>query len=114
MILEEALILDQNILTTKGKEKAWDLPETYIHIMGDKRVSIAVTTDGLADAVQSIGGSKGFVKPLNEDMSLSDFLDRLSTSQLLLLEWCADDRRSRLGRDRVPTIARWEYLQVTA
>jgi jumonji domain-containing protein 7 len=67
-------------LTSKGKEKAWELPQNYIDIMGDKRVSIAVTEDGLADSVQLIEGEKGFVKPLNEEMLLSTFLDRLSTS----------------------------------
>jgi len=67
-------------LTSKGKEKAWDLPQTYIDIMGDKGVWIAVTEDGLADSVQAIEGGKGFVKPLNEEMSLSTFLGRLSTS----------------------------------
>jgi hypothetical protein len=54
--------------------------------MGDKRVSIAVTQDGLADSVQLIEGGKGFVKPLNEEMSLSTFLDRLSTSSPLELK----------------------------
>ena len=48
--------------------------------MGDKGVWIAVTEDGLADSVQAIEGGKGFVKPLNEEMSLSTFLGRLSTS----------------------------------
>jgi jumonji domain-containing protein 7 len=70
-------------LTSKGKEKAWGLPQTYIDIMGEKLVSIAVTEDGLADSVQAIEGEKGFVKPLNEEMSLSTFLDRLSTSSSL-------------------------------
>jgi len=65
-------------LNAKGKEKAWELPQTYIDIMGDRKVSIAVTEDGLADSVQAIDGEKGFVKPLNEEMSLSTFLDRLS------------------------------------
>jgi jumonji domain-containing protein 7 len=74
------LIEGHEILTSKGKEKAWGLPQSYIDIMGDKRVSIAVTEDGLADSVQAINGGKGFVKPLNEEMSLSIFLDRLSTS----------------------------------
>jgi jumonji domain-containing protein 7 len=74
-------------LTSKGKEKAWELPQTYIDIMGDKLVSIAVTQDGLADSVQAIDGEKGFVKPLNEEMSLSIFLDRLSTSLPLELKW---------------------------
>jgi len=69
-------------LTSKGKEKAWELPQTYIDIMGDKTVTIAVTKDGLADSVQVIEGGKGFVKPLNEEMSLSIFLDRLSTLHL--------------------------------
>lgn len=67
-------------MTSKGKEKAWELPQTYIDIMGDRKVSIAVTEDGLADSVQAIDGGKGFVKPLNEEMSLSTFLDRLSDS----------------------------------
>ena len=67
-------------MTSKGKERAWGLPQTYIDIMGDKRVSIAVTEDGLADSVQALEGGKGFVKPLNEEMSISTFLDRLSTS----------------------------------
>lgn len=74
-------------MTSKGKEKAWELPQTYIDIMGDKLVSIAVTQDGLADSVQAIDGEKGFVKPLNEEMSLSIFLDRLSTSLPLELKW---------------------------
>jgi len=47
--------------------------------MGDTKVSIAVTQDGLADSVQTIEGSKGFVKPLNEEMSFSEFLNKLST-----------------------------------
>jgi jumonji domain-containing protein 7 len=75
-------MVDHNILTSKGKEKAWDLPQTYTDIMGNSKVSIAITTDGLADSVQTIEGrkGKGFVKPLNEEMDLSDFLDRLSKS----------------------------------
>jgi jumonji domain-containing protein 7 len=69
-----------DILTKKGKEKAWDLPEAYIDIMGDEKVSIAVTEDGLADSVQMLeeGGEEIFVKPLNEEMAMSDFMGRLS------------------------------------
>jgi jumonji domain-containing protein 7 len=80
------LIEGHEILTSKGKEKAWEVPQTCIDIMGDRPVSIAVTEDGLADSVQLIEGGKGFVKPLNEEMSLSTFLDRLSTSSPLELK----------------------------
>jgi hypothetical protein len=69
-----------DIISNKGKEKAWDLPETYDEIMGDEKVSIAVTEDGLADSVQMLeeGGEEVFVKPLNEEMAMSDFMGRLS------------------------------------
>lgn len=64
------------ILSTKGKEKEWSRPETYSEIL-DGEVSIAVTEDGLADSVQSVDGSKVFLKPLNEEMGITTFLTKL-------------------------------------
>jgi jumonji domain-containing protein 7 len=50
-----------------------------------EEVTIAVTEDGLADSVQTLeGGEEVFVKPLNEEMALSDFFDRLSELSLHL------------------------------
>ena len=65
------------ILSDKGKEKEWDSPGTYIDILGDGEVAIAVTEDGLADSVQSVEGTKVFLKPLNEEMGIKTFLTKL-------------------------------------
>jgi hypothetical protein len=48
--------------------------------MADDTVSIAITENGLADSVLKLkGGEEVFVKPLNEELSFPDFLNRLST-----------------------------------
>ena len=59
--------------------------------MADEKVSIAITENGLADSVVKLkGGEEVFVKPLNEELSFPDFLDRLSES----LTDCQDDSRA--------------------
>jgi hypothetical protein len=84
--LENAHWIGYNAISAKGKEKAldWNIPETYLDIIKEE-VTIAVTEDGLADSVQTLeGGEEVFVKPLNEEMALSDFFDRLSELSLHL------------------------------
>jgi hypothetical protein len=61
----------------------WNSPQTYIDIIGSEAVSIAITEDGLADSVQTLSDGSGkevFVKPLNEEMALEDFMQRLGKS----------------------------------
>jgi ubiquinone biosynthesis protein Coq4 len=61
----------------------WNSPQTYIDIIGSEAVSIAITEDGLADSVQTLSDASGkevFVKPLNEEMALEDFMNRLGKS----------------------------------
>lgn len=65
------------ILSDKGQEKEWSIAETYTKILGDKELSIAITSDGLADSVQSVDGSQVFLKPLNEEMAITTFLEKL-------------------------------------
>lgn len=101
-----------DILTSKGKEPAWSDPETYIELLRDQSVSIAVTNDGLADSVQVVNGEKVFVKPLNEEMDMPTFLSKLGAYFFCSTLDCAESRFSgvRLRRDRLPPIARWQYL----
>lgn len=45
--------------------------------LGNKRVTVAVTPNGLADAVFNYEGKKWFVLPEEVDMSMLEFLDNI-------------------------------------
>jgi len=47
--------------------------------MGDRKISVAVTPDGRADAVAWSSGKPYFLEPFVESMTMGDLLDKLST-----------------------------------
>ncbi|CAD6563911.1 MAG: hypothetical protein TREMPRED_002371 [Tremellales sp. Tagirdzhanova-0007] len=62
----------------KGSLEDWTRGETYSSISGSRPISIAVTDDGLADSVREVdNGTRVFLKPLEETMTMSAFLDGL-------------------------------------
>lgn len=96
----------------------WNSPQTYIDIIGSEAVSIAITEDGLADSVQALeSGKEVFVKPLNEEMALEDFMKRLGAFHVphrrrgrvppILIY-----RAERFVGDCIPPIARWKHLPI--
>jgi hypothetical protein len=95
----------------------WNSPQTYIDIIGSEAVSIATTEDGLADSVQVLeSGKEIFVKPLNEEMTLEDFMKRLGLSQgPLARRGCKPMlicRATRFAGDCISPIARWKHLPI--
>ena len=76
----------------------WRDPASLGRVTGDTEVSIAVTPNGLADALhKDENGTTYFVQPFTEKMSLNSFFARLGTPFLFENAplWHADSDKSR-------------------
>ena len=79
----------QNLVGNWPALSKWDSDDYLVKTSGDAQITVNVTPNGYADALTRIKGSirkgnserKVFVKPLEEKMSMSQFLDRLKSSK---------------------------------
>jgi hypothetical protein len=66
--------------TPSGSEIDWRDPASLSTVTGDTKVSIAVTPNGLADALhKDANGTTYFVQPYSQKMPLAQFFGRLGT-----------------------------------
>ncbi|BEI98855.1 hypothetical protein CcaverHIS631_0311540 [Cutaneotrichosporon cavernicola] len=99
----------------EGVDHDWRMPATYTKLHGNMaEVTIAITDDGLADSVRTLGsGDTTFVKPLEERMSMATFLSKLTTTSdeaLYLQSQDGNIYRSQPGMRNEPDLVSFQQV----
>ncbi|KAK6908025.1 hypothetical protein I203_102026 [Kwoniella mangroviensis CBS 8507] len=75
-----AIIKGFSPLTTAAHTHDWTQPEIYQEISGERKVTVAITDDGLADSVREMeDGSTTFVKAFDDKMTISTLISHLQS-----------------------------------